>query len=169
MNHSHLDGVEIRQAFAKPGGTGPECAELQRLELVGRLGTQLIITDERFDGSQELFILRHQDLRVEYARLLGSGALQYPLAELLEMGNNVVYRFTQPAHLVVHLVRSNGSIGHLGKVPAHDKRWPPGNAGGDADSSKLAGDAHSSPNPSATNAASASAACCASGPSARIM
>src|SRR5829696_646645 len=161
--------MQIGESLTQPGRTGPEGAQLQRLELIRGLRAELVIPNERFDRRQEVLILGHENLRVEDARFLGSRTLEHTLAEVLKMRDHVVHRLTQTAHFVVDFIRADRPIGNLGEVPAHDQGWSPGDARRDADAAELPGAAHCSPNPSATSAASASAACSASGPSARMV
>ena len=99
VEHPELDGVQVGQALAQPGGAGPEVPELERLELVGGLGAELVVADQGLDRGQEVLVLRHEDLGVEDARLLGAGALQHPLAQIPQVAHDVVHRLAEPAHL----------------------------------------------------------------------
>ena len=67
VEHPELNGVEVGQPLAQPGRARPQVAQLERLELVGRLGAQLVVADQRLDRGEEVLVLRHQDLGVEDA------------------------------------------------------------------------------------------------------
>jgi hypothetical protein len=122
LNHPHLDGVEISETLAQAGRTRPEGAELQCPEFVGRLSAELILADQSFDRRQKLLILGHQDLGVEDAGFLRTGPLKYPLAQVLQVGDDVFDRLPQPPYLAFHLVGRDGAVGHLREIPAHHQR-----------------------------------------------
>ena len=74
--------MEVGEPLAEAGRVGPGVPELQRLELVGGLGAELVVADQGLDRGEELCVLGHQDLGVEDPRLLGAGAAQHPLAQV---------------------------------------------------------------------------------------
>ena len=118
IDHAQLDGVEVGQPLAQPGRSGPEVAKLQRLELVGGLGAELVVPDQGLDRVEELPVLGHEDLGIEDSRFFGAGPPEHPLAQLLQLGHRVVHRLAQPAHLGLDLVGPHAAVGHLGEVPA---------------------------------------------------
>ena len=49
VEHAELDGVEVGQALAQHGRAGEQVPVLQRLELVRRLGAEVVVADQRLD------------------------------------------------------------------------------------------------------------------------
>jgi hypothetical protein len=168
VEHPELNGVEVGDLLAEHRGAREQIAVLERLELVRGLGAQVVVADQRLDRGEEVGVLRHLDLRVEDAGLLGAGPLQHALAELAQVLDDVPHRLAQPRHLRVDLIGTDRAVGHLGKVHPHDERGRARDPGRDADAAERARHLTVSPNPLCTSAASASTACSASGPSARM-
>ena len=85
-HHAPLNRRQVGQSLAqlRAAGTGPEVSELERLELVGGLGAQLVLPDQQLDPGEEIGVLHHQDLRLEDARLLDPRPDQHPLAQRLQ-------------------------------------------------------------------------------------
>ena len=143
VEHPKLDGVQVGQTLAQPGGAGPEVAELERLELVRGLGAELVVADQGLDRGQEIGVLRHQDLGVEDSRLLGPRALEYALAEIAQVGHDVVHGVPEPAHLLLHVLGLDRAVRHLREVHPDDEGRRAGHARRDADAPERA--SHLSP------------------------
>ena len=103
-HHPELDGVEVGESLAQPGLAGPQIPQLQCLELVRGLGTQLVVADQRLDRREKLLVLRHENLGVEDACFLGPGPLEHALPEVAQLAHHFLYRIPQPLDLLVHLV-----------------------------------------------------------------
>ncbi len=126
VDHPHLDGVQVGEPLPQPRRTGPELPELQGPEFVGGLGAESIAPDQGLHRGEELLVLGHEDLRIEDPGFLDPRTLQHPIPQDPEVGDHVVHRLPQPAHLTLDLVGPDGAVAHLGKIPADDQRGSAG-------------------------------------------
>ena len=133
VDHPQLDGMEIGQALPQPGLAGPEIPELQRLELVGGLGAELVVADQRLGRGEKILVLGHEDLRVEDAGLLRPGPLEHLLPQIAQLLHHFLYRVPEALNLFLHLVRPHRAVRHLGEIEAHDQRRGEGHARRHAD------------------------------------
>src|SRR6266850_1541348 len=189
LDHADRDSRQVRQPILEAGapGRGPHVADLERLELVRLLGGEVVLANQVRDAREKFLVLEHQDLGVENARLVHTGAILGFGPQILEIALHVLHRGAQTAHLFLHLRARHDAVRNLGHGPAHHDRGAETDPRGDADALELPV-AHSGPsfsrcsasrssawrsssvrciswNPSATRASSASIADSASSPS----
>jgi len=99
--HARKVGEAVLQAWA--AGRGPHVAHLERLELERLLGGEVILADQVRDAGEELFVLEHEELGVEDARLVDAGAILGLCPQVLEVAFHVSHRRAQPTYLLLHL------------------------------------------------------------------
>src|SRR5882672_9266281 len=184
LDHPNRDAGQVRQPIleARTAGRGPHVAYLERLELVRLLGGEEVLANQVRDAGEKFLVLEHQDLGVENARLVHTGAILGFRPQILEIALHILHGGAQTTHLFLDLCARHDAVRDLGHGPAHHDRGADTDPRGDADALELPV-AHSRPsfsrcsasrsssvrciswNPSATRASSASIADSASSPS----
>src|SRR3989442_333960 len=181
------DAVQVGEPLleAGAGARRPQIPHLERLELEGLLGGEMVFPDQGFDAGQELLVFEHEDLGVEDAGLVRAGAVHGPLLQGLDEALDVLHRRAQPTQFLLDSGARHDAMRHLRQGPAHHHRGTDRDPRRDSDaleqslahvssSSFAAASAASSAsvpvrciswNPSATRASSAAIASSASSPS----
>ena len=121
IEHAELNRVQIGETLAEPGRARPEVAELQRLELVGGLGAELIVADQGLDRGEELLVLGHENLGVEDPRLLGARPLRARAGRDRADRRRRFRPLPEADSPPLYLVRPDRAVGNFGEVPADEQ------------------------------------------------
>ena len=92
---------------------GPQVPDLERLELEGLFGGEVILADQLLHAADELLVLEHEGLRVEDARLVDAGAIDCTGAEFGELSLDIFDSRAQASHLFLHLRARDDAMGDL--------------------------------------------------------
>ena len=162
----HVGHVPLALAQVRVSDLVKDDAELVEYLLNRPLGIQKILAHEGLGSRHEHRVVEHQQLRIEQRRKLGPAPPTDAGTDVLQLLAGAEPALVKAAHLVCHALRRHTVAQHL--RPLHeDDRTAADHAGGHAD--PLQALHGSSPNPDATNSASASTAACSSSPSAAIV
>src|SRR5882672_1069767 len=158
LDHADRDSRQVRQPILEAGapGRGPHVADLEGLEFVRLLGGEVVLANQVRDAREKFLVLEHQDLGVENARLVHTGAILGFGPQILEIALHVLHRGAQTAHLFLHLRARHDAVRNLGHGPAHHDRGAETDPRGDADALELPV-AHSGPSFSRCSASRSSA------------
>ena len=90
------------------------------------------------DAGEEFLVLKHQNLSIEDARLIRTGAVPGALLEPLDETLDVLHGGAQPPHFLLNLGAGDDAVRHLGQLPARHDRGADRDAGRHADPAQQA-------------------------------